>query len=305
MVIVLSHLLNLFYLGFSSLLISTSILANESDEYLYTSGVGDSESVALRDAKKQLALDLVSVIEVNENSSIIKTSHGINSSFSQHSSIHSLPIQIPHLEVLNHKCSEKGCEYRYRLNKKRWQKQVEHDLKASYQTTAIKIKNINNDWRGIKDYFHAEELVKKSAVLLDVLNILDSDTAESYRTQHLQLSEATNAKREILSISFVASNDAFSHQIHDLLSRHAFASNQGGISVYIKTKYQQGRQGKDFVVKQSIQLKVFDSNSSNMVTQKIITVLGKSQASSSAAKYSAEQKIIKNLTNKTIYSVLI
>ncbi len=145
----------------------------------------------------------------------------------------------------------------------------------------------------------------KSAVQLDVLGILDSDAARSYRAQHLQISETMNAKREMLSISFVASNDAFSHQIHELLSRHAFASNHGGISVYIKAKSQQGRQGKDFVAKQSIQLKVFDSNSSHMVTQKVITVLGKSQASSAAAKHAAEQKIIKKLTNKSIYSVLI
>lgn len=298
------HLLNLFYFGFSLLLISTSILASEGDEYLYTSGVGNSESVALRDAKKQLALNLVSIIEVNEKSSVAKTSHGVDSSFSQNSSIHSLPIQIPHLEVVNHECGEKGCEYRYRLSKKRWQKQVEHDLTASYQTAAIKLKNLNNNWRGVKDYFHAEELVTKSTVQLDVLGILDPDAAESYRAQHLQISETMNVKREMISISFVASNDAFSHQIHELLSRHAVSSNQGGISVYIKTKSQQGRQGKDFVAKQSIQLKVFDSNSSHMVTQKVITLLGKSQVSYTAAKHAAEQKIIKKLTNKSIYSVL-
>lgn len=141
----------------------------------------------------------------------------------------------------------------------------------------------------MKDYFHAEELMTKSAVQLDVLGILDSDAAQSYRAQHLQISETMNAKREMLD--FVCRIEwCFSHQIHELLSRHAFASNHGGISVYIKTKSQQGRQGKDFVAKQSIQLKVFDSNSSHMVTQKVITVLGKSQASSAAAKHAAEQK---------------
>ncbi|MDA0129487.1 hypothetical protein OH458_15565 [Vibrio sp. MarTm2] len=289
----------------STLLISNAIFASDDDRYLYALGYGESESGALQDAKIQMALNLLSVVEVNEKSSVVKTSHDVDSSFSQDSSIHSLPIQIPRLEVLSHECGEKGCEYRYRLSKKTWQKQVEHDLTASYQTAAIKLKNLNNNWRGVKDYFHAEELVSKSAVQLDVLGILDSEAAESYRAQHLQISEEMNAKREMLSISFVPSNDAFSHQIHELLSRHAFASNHGGISVYIKTKSQQGRQGKDFVVKQSIQLKVFDSNSSHMVTQKVITVLGKSQASSAEAKHAAEQKIIKKLTNKSIYSVLI
>ncbi|WP_231566689.1 hypothetical protein [Vibrio variabilis] len=289
----------------STLLISNAIFASDDERYLYALGYGESESGALQDAKIQIALNLLSVVEVNEKSSMTKGEHGSEYFFSQSSSIDSLPIQIPHLEVLGHECSEQGCEYRYRLSKENWQKQVEHDLTASYQTAAIKLKNINNNWRGVKDYFHAEELVSKSAVQLDVLGILDSDVAELYRAQHLQISQAMNAKREMLSITFVASNDAFSHQIHELLSRDAFASNHGGISVYIKTKSQQGRQGKDFVVKQSIQLKVFDSNSSHMVTQKVITVLGKSQASSVAAKHAAEQKIIKKLTNKSIYSVLI
>lgn len=49
--------------------------------YLYASGFGDAEHVALKDAKKQLALNLISVIEVNEKSSIVKTSHGVDSSF--------------------------------------------------------------------------------------------------------------------------------------------------------------------------------------------------------------------------------
>ncbi|WP_230677357.1 hypothetical protein [Vibrio harveyi] len=300
-----SLLFRVLSLSLAISLISIKIYARVDSGYLYASGFGDAEHVALKDAKKQLALNFISVIEVNEKSSIVKTSHGVDTSFSQDSSIHSLPIEIPHLEVLSHECGEKGCEYRYRLSKKTWQKQVEHDLTVSYQTAAIKLKNLNNNWRGVKDYFHAEELMTKSAVQLDVLGILDSDAAQSYRAQHLQISETMNAKREMLSISFVASNDAFSHQIHELLSRHAFASNHGGISVYIKTKSQQGRQGKDFVAKQSIQLKVFDSNSSHMVTQKVITVLGKSQASSAAAKHAAEQKIIKKLTNKSIYSVLI
>ncbi|WDZ74174.1 hypothetical protein PWW31_28305 [Vibrio harveyi] len=99
-------------------LISIKIYAGVDSGYLYASGFGDAEHVALKDAKKQLALNLISVIEVNEKSSIVKTSHGVDTSFSQDSSIHSLPIEIPHLEVLSHECGEKGCEYRYRLSKK-------------------------------------------------------------------------------------------------------------------------------------------------------------------------------------------
>ncbi|WP_226970913.1 hypothetical protein [Vibrio navarrensis] len=294
-----------FLLIFTSLLISNDVFASGDEQYLYASAYSDSESAALLDAKKQVALNLLSIIEVNEKTSITKGEHGISSSFSQNSSIQSLPVQIPQMEVLSHECDEKGCEYRYRLSKKTWQKQIEHDLAVSFQTAETKLKNINNNWRGLKDYFHAEELVERSAVQLDVLGVLDTATADLFRSQHLQISQAMNVQRDKISISFVASNDAFSHQIHELLSRDALASNHGGISVYIKTKFEQGRQGKDFFVKQSVQLKVFDSNSSHMVTQKIITVLGKSQASFAAAKHAAEQTIIKQLTNKSIYSVLI
>ncbi|MEF1174914.1 hypothetical protein REH73_21310, partial [Vibrio sinaloensis] len=71
----------------STLLISNAIFASDDERYLYALGYGESESEALQDAKIQIALNLLSVVEVNEKSSMTKGEHGSEYFFSQSSSI--------------------------------------------------------------------------------------------------------------------------------------------------------------------------------------------------------------------------
>ncbi|MEI8597758.1 hypothetical protein P4S64_09305 [Vibrio sp. M60_M31a] len=73
--------------------------AQSSDRFIYVLGTGETIDKAVIDAKKQLALNIYSKIEVREKSLFTKIDNQVSSSFEQESSLRSLPIEISNLRT--------------------------------------------------------------------------------------------------------------------------------------------------------------------------------------------------------------
>jgi hypothetical protein len=292
-------------IAFCLSLVSSNVTAQAEDSFLYVSGYGSNEHDAIVDAKRQLAMNLYSEVEVREKTLISKEGNETRSSYQQEASLRSLPIEIQALELVDSSCQQNQCEYRFRVDKASWVQKLTHDIKSANQVATLKLKRLRNEWRDLKRYMEADDATRNNQSRLIVLAALGADGLGEYQAAQRDLELAMEQAGRRFSVSFTSSRDAFASQLQGLLSDTSLASTQGEITVYIKTSSQSGKKGPEFIAKQNVYFKVFDTASpSVVVSQKVMTELGMSSTSSAAAKRIAQQKIIKNLTNESIYSVL-
>lgn len=290
---------------FNLLIASGSVKAQPQDDFLYVSGTAETMDEAIIDAKKQLALNLYSEIEVHEKSFVTKKDNLVSSSFEQESSIRSLPIEIPNLELVSSDCQANLCDYRFRVQRLEWAEKLSRDLKSNYELAQIKLQNLDNLWADFKRFSEANDIVLSNEANIKLLSALNSKKASELDHLYRRVQKQLASSARLFSVSFRASSDAFANQLQSLMSNSTVSSPQGAITVYIKTSSRKGRAGKDFVVQQNVQLKVFDATAPGvLVAQKLVTEQGKSSISLAAASDDAKQKLIKKLTNESIYSIL-
>nr|WP_321274779.1 hypothetical protein [uncultured Vibrio sp.] len=259
---------------------------------------------AVVDAKKQLALNIYSEIEVREKSLISKKDDQVSSSFEQESSLRSLPIEIPNLEFITSECQNNLCEYRFKIDRQAWSKTLSRELNNSYERAELKLENLGNRWVDFKRFSQANDIVGRNEINMKLLSSLSPKDALDLSPIYQRVQQQLARSEHQFSVSFRSSSDAFAGQLLSLLSNNSISSPQGEISVYIKTSSRNGRAGKNFIVRQNVQLKVFDAAAPGvMVAQKLLTELGESPKSMAAATNDAKQKLIKKLTNESIYSI--
>lgn len=120
--------LNYFHLIYLvSALCFSSLVIGES-ESIFISGYGESEKSARKDAKQQLALNILSLIQVKETASFMKKGNAIDLIYSQESQIESLPVQIQTLELESVDCDKSPCRYNFRIKKTPWTNKLSHDI---------------------------------------------------------------------------------------------------------------------------------------------------------------------------------
>lgn len=293
-----------FFIIFSLLVASGGVKAQSSDRFFYVSGVGETINEAVVDAKKQLALNIYSEIEVREKSLISKKDNQVSSSFEQESSLRSLPIEIPNLEFITSECQNNLCEYRFKIDRQAWSKTLSRELNNSYERAELKLENLGNRWVDFKRFSLANDIVGRNEINMKLLSSLSPKDALDLSPIYQRVQQQLARSEHQFSVSFRSSSDAFAGQLLSLLSNNSISSPQGEISVYIKTSSRNGRAGKNFIVRQNVQLKVFDAAAPGvMVAQKLLTELGESPKSMAAATNDAKQKLIKKLTNESIYSI--
>ncbi len=293
------------FIIFNVLITSVSVKAQSQDDFLYVSVTAETKDKAIIDAKKQLALNLYSEIEVREQSLITKKDNQVSSSFEQQSSIRSLPIEIPHLELIRSDCQTNLCDYQFKLDREEWAKKLSDDLRGSYELAQIKLENLNNRWADFKRFSEANDIVSGNEANIKLLSSLNATKSAELEPLYRGVQKQLANSARLFSVSFRASSDAFANQLQSLLSNSAVSSPQGAITVYIKTSSRKGKSGDDFVVQQNVQLKVFDAAAPGVqVAQKLVTELGRSPVSLAAASDDARQSLIKKLTNDSIYSIL-
>ncbi|WMN89801.1 hypothetical protein NI382_16995 [Vibrio parahaemolyticus] len=256
------------------------------------------------DAKKQLALNIYSKIEVREKSLFTKIDNQVSSSFEQESSLRSLPIEISNLELVTSECQNNLCEYRFKIDRLAWSEKLTRELNNSFELAELKLENLGNRWVDFKRFSQANDIVAKSNINMKLLSSLSAKDAKDLSPRHHRVQQQLERSTHQFSISFRSSSDAFAGQLLSLLSNNAIASPQGAISIFIKTSARNGRVGGNFVVRQNVQLKIFDAAAPGvMVAQKLVTELGESPKSLAAATNDARQKLIKKLTSESIYSI--
>ncbi len=290
---------------FNLLLASAGVKAQSQDDFLYVSGAAETMDEAIIDAKKQLALNLYSEIEVLEKSLITKKDSQVSSSFEQESSVRSLPLEIPNLELVSSDCQARLCDYRFKINRQKWAEKLSRDLTNDYELAQLKLQNLGNRWADFKRFSEANDIVRRNEANIKLLSSLNSTKSSELDRAHHRVQKQLSSAARLFSVSFRASSGALAHQLQSLLSNSVVSSPQGTITVYIKTSSRKGRAGNDFVVQQNVQIKVFDAIAPGvLVAQKMVTELGKSSTSLAAASDDAKQKLIKKLTNEPIYSIL-
>ncbi|MGI9895076.1 hypothetical protein ACKVMY_05855 [Vibrio natriegens] len=256
------------------------------------------------DAKKQLALNIYSEIEVREKSLFTKIDNQVSSSFEQESSLRSLPIEISNLELVTSECQNNLCEYRFKIDRLAWSEKLTRELNNSFELAELKLENLGNRWVDFKRFSQANDIVAKSNINMKLLSSLSAKDAKDLSPRHHRVQQQLERSAHQFSISFRSSSDAFAGQLLSLLSNNAISSPQGAISIFIKTSARNGRVGGNFVVRQNVQLKIFDAAAPGvMVAQKLVTELGESPKSLAAATNDARQKLIKKLTSESIYSI--
>ncbi len=278
--------------------------AQSSDRFIYVLGTGETIDKAVIDAKKQLALNIYSKIEVREKSLFTKIDNQVSSSFEQESSLRSLPIEISNLELVTSECQNNLCEYRFKIDRLAWSEKLTRELNNSFELAELKLENLGNRWVDFKRFSQANDIVAKSNINMKLLSSLSAKNANDLSPRHHRVQQQLERSAHQFSISFRSSSDAFAGQLLSLLSNNAISSPQGAISIFIKTSARNGRVGGNFVVRQNVQLKIFDAAAPGvMVAQKLVTELGESPKSLAAATNDARQKLIKKLTSESIYSI--
>lgn len=278
--------------------------AQSSDRFIYVLGTGETIDKAVIDAKKQLALNIYSKIEVREKSLFTKIDNQVSSSFEQESSLRSLPIEISNLELVTSECQNNLCEYRFKIDRLAWSEKLTRELNNSFELAELKLENLGNRWVDFKRFSQANDIVAKSNINMKLLSSLSAKDAKDLSPRHHHVQQQLERSTHQFSISFRSSSDAFAGQLRSLLSNNAISSPQGAISIFIKTSARNGRVGGNFVVRQNVQLKIFDAAAPGvMVAQKLVTELGESPKSLAAATNDARQKLIKKLTSESIYSI--
>ncbi len=281
-------------------------LAASSENFLFVSGFGKNENEALLDAKKQLALNLYSDVEVKEKTFISQSEADTHSTYQQESILTSLPIEIHSLELIDSVCvNGENCEFHFKINKNQWARNISQELDTSFKIVKIKLEHLGHFWSDLQNYLEAVDILQSNLSSLKVLSSLDVNEFNVHQSMYKQLKVQVEKSASLFSISFTSASDSFSRQIQGLLSNSSFADSNGSIVVYIKAKTQLGNNGNNHIAKQMLSFKIFDSKSpSVVVSQKLLSEFGISPISAEAAKQLAQQKIIKKITNKSIYSVL-
>ncbi|MDV6249673.1 hypothetical protein [Vibrio sp. EA2] len=297
-------MLRYFFIFFSLLVASGSMQAQLSDRFFYVSGIGNTVDEAVVDAKKQLALNIYSEIEVHEKSLVTKNNGRVSSSYEQESSLRSLPIEIPNLELVTSECQNNLCEFRFKVDRQAWSEKITRELKSSYELAELKLDNLGDRWGDFKRFSEANDIVARNEIDMKILSSLNAKGASNLSPVYHRVQKQLEGSAHKFSVSFRSSPDAFAGQLTGILSNNSISSPHGKIAIYIKTSSRNGRVGKNFIVRQNVQLRVFDAAAPGvMVAQKLVTELGESPKSLAEATDDARKKLIKKLTNESIYSI--
>ncbi|MGS0826375.1 hypothetical protein ACVBIO_11235 [Shewanella sp. 0m-8] len=279
--------------------------AHANDTYLKIKGYGNNQRSAELDAKQQLALQLYSKVEVTEKSQQEKTNNVATSSYSLNSSIDSLPIEISNMEFVKQNCQQQPCEYEFRINKTVWGKKLLADINHSHLLATDLLANQGTSWRDLNRLNEASRLIFKARNTIALAPSLIETSFDPLNKTQLSLERALNKQAQSISVVVSASSDLFASTVKSTLTQSLTASANANITLYIKAQTQHGKQGQQFIVKQTLWLQFFEaSNPSLAVGEKILTEIGKSSNNAESAKNAAQQKIINTINNKSIFTLL-
>ncbi|MCL1137680.1 hypothetical protein [Shewanella pneumatophori] len=287
------------------LILSITKSAHASDTYLTIKGYGNDQSAAERDAKQQLALQLYSKVEVSEKNQQEKTDNLVTSSYSLNSSINSLPVEISNMELVSQSCEQQPCEYEFRINKTVWVNKLLNDINHSHLLATDLLANNGSSWRDLNRLNEVSRLLSKAQNAITLVPSLIETSLAPLNKIHLSLERSLNKQIQSISVTIISSPDLFASTIKAKLAQSLIVSADAHITLYIKAKTQHGRQGQQFIAKQTLFLQLFEANKPSVtVSQKILTEIGLSPNSAESAKNAAQQKIINTINNKSIFTLL-
>lgn len=276
-----------------------------ADTYLTIEGYGKTEQQAAKDAKQQLALSLYSNIEVEEETRQVSKGGKVISEYEMRSVIRSLPIDVPHLEMVSENCETSTCRYQFRVNKTRWITSLKQDVAEHHDIISDYLPLSGKQWRDVKRLGNIRSDLISSEQALIILSSLEADEIALPQDKQSRLIRHVARYENGVQISYRASNDRFAAQMKAALTEASLASAHGDITVYLKGVEQKGKRGKQFVAKQTLIIQIFEaSNPGVVVAQNQLSTMGTSSTSSDSALEMARQQIIKKVQTQSIYSLL-
>lgn len=272
---------------------------------MFISGYGESEKIARIDAKQQLALNIFSLVQVKETTSSIKHGNDIDSTYSQESQIESLPIEIQTLELEGVDCTKSPCRYKFRINKTQWVKNLSHDIENIYSLSRAGLRYEFQNWKALKLLFESKQLLAQSKRHLTVLSSLNSEQFNSFAPTQRKLELQVEEKLQQIPVTFRSAPDAFSSKVRGTISNNSLSGPDGHVNVYIKGTHRSGKKGNQFIARQVVSFKVFESTNPSVVVNQIeLSEIATSSTSASQAIYLAQQKIFETLSKESIFTLL-
>ena len=291
-----------FFTGLYLLGISHVVVA---EPYLTLQGYGNSQHQAEIDAKQQLALRIYSKVDVSEETRQSKVDGKVYSQYEMRSTITSLPIEVQYMEMVSANCDASPCLYQFKIDKTKWIASLKQDVAEYHDIISDYLTVVGKQWRDIKRLEKIQADLLKSEQALIILSSLDAGDIDLYQDKQSRLIRRVARYESGVSIAFRGAADRFSSEVKAALTASRVASAQGDITVYIKTATKKGKQGNQFVAKQTLILQIFEANNPGVVVaQKQLSAIAKSSTSADSAIDMARQNIIKTVTTHSIYSLL-
>ncbi|KLV10494.1 hypothetical protein C9I92_08770 [Photobacterium ganghwense] len=302
----MKHLIKRLFLPLISLCLLGTNTPVIADDYLFVKGIGENEKEAISDAREQLALQVYSQVEVAERNTQVKLNDVVESSYAFESSVKSLPVQIGLMQVINKECDNLGCEYQYKVNKTQWINALEHEVAANHVLIRDFLTvNDNQLWSSLLRIKHAQEKLQQTKMWLKVLGSLSGNTSSPLLSDQSELTQLSYELEKRIPVEIRSSADLLSVQAAETLSQLLEATGKGKLIVYIKSKQKQGHKNNKYMAKLALTFQVFEANNPGVVVgQKTLTEIGDSPQSVEHAIRHARQKLMIQIKNNSIYSLL-
>lgn len=292
------------YLPVCALLLSLNVSAQAN---ILVKGFGITEQDASIDAKKQLALQISTQIEVSEKNVLRKHANDVTVEYIQESKISSLPVDIPAMDVEEKKCGDLGCEYTFSLNSKQWLEQVNNQITTIHRQAEISLAEKKKGWEHFISVSSAKAGLLESERMLPVFGFLSSSDNDYLvlAKEQAALVKQVALHEQAVRVSLRASSDSYAKRALGLLAAGFPVSDNGDFIIYVKGSSKSGTQGSQFVALQNIELAVIAADSPGVViTRKVISEMASSSVSKARALEAAQKKITTYLEKHSIYSLL-
>lgn len=290
---------------FLSILITTTVFAETKDNYIFVTGYGEEQKTAALDAKKQLALQLTSKIQVTEKNIQTKSNSISLSDYSSDSKVTTLPIEVIGMMVDSYSCKDHICKYIFKIDSHQWAKLLIKNINHNHILTHDELNTKTYGWQSIKRLSKIGEQLVTTKNYIMTLSAIKAGYNNKIDIEQLRLEREFNSQEQGLSISIKSGQDSLSSHIRSIISNRLRISGDSDLLLYIKTQVRNGKQNNQFIAEQILWLQFFEKNNPTVIVeQKIFKEIGTSPISIELATELAKQQLITSVSNKSIHMLL-
>ncbi|WP_025820344.1 hypothetical protein [Shewanella marina] len=221
---------------FLSILITTTVFAETKDNYIFVTGYGEEQKTAALDAKKQLALQLTSKIQVTEKNIQTKSNSISLSDYSSDSKVTTLPIEVIGMMVDSYSCKDHICKYIFKIDSHQWAKLLIKNINHNHILTHDELNTKTYGWQSIKRLSKIGEQLVTTKNYIMTLSAIKAGYNNKIDIEQLRLEREFNSQEQGLSISIKSGQDSLSSHLRSIISNRLRISGDSDLLLYIKLR---------------------------------------------------------------------